>query len=209
MKIKNFNLETCTLTTDRLCQEQTFLIPTLPAYAVDFANLIINGISNAIDQNTIAIRDKNLVWKISPESYEIDSSDKCYLEVHYHGIRDYSLLFPHVQTIEPDRAAHLGLYYSEMEASFDNAAWLSFMLMAGAIFEHLLFFATGGAKQTLFDLNNESLIRGIISQSDFYVIDKSREYRNVIHANKINKYYVQRKDAMDARSLIERLILNL
>ncbi len=210
MKIKTFELDTNQITTNITNQEQIFKINVLPAYAIDYAILYLNGQGNPIDNTSIIITNDKIVWKIDPAiGNTIDHSDTCWLEIRYYGIREYNLLFPKILVSEPDRAHRLGLYYEEMEKCFDDGAWLSFMLMAGAIFEHLLYFTTQMSKNALYDLSIEAKSRSIITNSEFDIIDKTRKYRNAVHCNKLSEPYVERKDAMDARSLIEKLILKI
>ncbi len=44
------------------------------------------------------------------------------LVIHYHGLKDYSLLFPWVNN--NDLRKRLGEYYKEAELNFDSGAWL-------------------------------------------------------------------------------------
>jgi hypothetical protein len=89
---------------------------------------------------------------VSP-GYTLDDLD-CKIVIFYHGIRDYGLLFPSITPLTLQ--ARMGEFYREAEIAFDAAAWLTFMLMCGALFEGILFHKMGANKNWRHLLNPQS-----------------------------------------------------
>lgn len=214
MEIKLFNLSGGKLvnkTNSGIVSSQEFQIDTLPAYAIDHAVLIVNGLHFVVDGNGLSIIGGLVIYD-PQRGYEIAADDDVRLQIFYVGIRGYDLFFPRIAITDHNRAERLGVYYQEAEACFKQGAWLSFSLMAGAIFEHMLYHKLGGASQpakTLKDVNDEARNKGLISTNDHSVIDTIRNHRNVIHCNRLSDPYISRAEAMDARTLLDRLILEL
>lgn len=125
------------------------------------------------------------------------------LTVHYLGIRDYALLFPNV--LDPSLKKRLGLFYEEMEVCFENGAWLTYMLMAGAVLEGFL--QSKLDRTAIFkDLIDAAQSQNLITTSDRTLLHKVRNYRNLVHANLHITPYVDRLDAMNSRVLVDRLV---
>ncbi|OOR20552.1 DUF4145 domain-containing protein [Bacillus cereus] len=177
-------------------------IPILPAFSVVYFSIECEG-----DLVFSVTRDEIHDDILTIESDRSDLFDSEYLSVvvHYNGIRDYSLLFPWV---EKDGLKHdLGLFYEEAEKNFDQGAWLSFALMCGAVFEGMLYDKLGyPSKNNFNNMINVANDRNIISEHQKNIIDKVRESRNRVHCNKFDLPYVSRTDAMDMKSLLDRLI---
>ena len=197
----NFAAQTCIhqdLSNDRHRYELT--ISTLPAFAIEYFTFQFGVLSSFPDVNDSLDNDKLTIYTES-ELTGLDSK----LVIHYHGIRDYKLLFPFIADLSLQE--RLGNFYREAETSFDNAAWLSFMLMCGAIFEGMLFAKLGqpnGSKfhQLITNARQDSLI-DIDTES---IMNKVRGYRNLVHANRHSDLYVSRVDAMDTRTTLDKLI---
>ena len=86
---------------------QTFLLPLLGAYAIEYSIMNING--QSCYMNTDELVNNRIIWNCNPKfSYEIISDDSVILEIFYHGIRDYSLFFPQIIPSNPDLAKRLG-----------------------------------------------------------------------------------------------------
>ena len=189
---------------------QTCELKILPAYAKQDAFLLINGIRNSIDGRELKIEGKNIILdlKVENDSPPIGSGSAIEFVIYHCGIRDYSLLFPDVRHTDSARAERLGLLYREAESCLATYAWLSYMLMSGAIFKPLLYHRLCGKYDSLSKLNKFAGDSRIITEEQFTIIDKARKYRNAIHANKPS-VYVQRPDSLDASLLIEKLILTL
>lgn len=186
----------------------TLRVKTLSAYAVDHAFLIQNGNHILVDGKRIRLDEDNVTVDDDGLCKIIDNEDVLILHIYYYGIRKYEKLFPDVLAKSKDTAERLGKYYSEAEMCFETGAWLSFALMAGAIFEHMLAHKLG-MEDTLHNLTREAINRNIINSDQGDIINIIRNYRNLIHAGRINEKYIERADAMDARKLVDHLIINL
>ena len=175
-----------------------FTIPILPAFAVEYFTLQFGAISCFPDEQDSIQNDKLTVVP----GYSLDELDSK-LVIHYHGIRDYTLLFPFVTNNSLQE--RLGNFYREAEITFENASWLSFMLMCGAIFEGILF-AKLGQNKSFNDLIRDASHQGLIDTHTVSIMDKVRGYRNLVHANKHTDQYVSRMDSMDTRITLDKLI---
>jgi hypothetical protein len=178
----------------------TYNIPSLSAYAIDHSDVLINGLGSHQEGIDYEIQGNQLIWN---DPTAIDSHDKVRLVIHYHGIRDYRLLFPNVS--DPDLVERLANFYEEAEKDFRSAAWLSYALMCGAIFEGLLY-ATLNVKKTFIELIQDALASGRIDLQTSQIMDKTRNFRNLVHANKYGQPYITRADAMDIRTVMDKLI---
>lgn len=175
-------------------------ISILPAFAIEYFTFQFGVLSSFPDVNDSLDNDKLTIYTES-ELTGLDSK----LVIHYHGIRDYKLLFPFIA--DPSLQERLGNFYREAETSFDNAAWLSFMLMCGAIFEGMLFAKLGQTNgSTFYQLITTAKHNNIIDINTESIMNKVRDYRNLIHANKHSDSYVSRVDAMDTRTTLDKLI---
>jgi len=212
MKIKIFVIDTSSFPDPGLSNStppQHMKIPVLPAYAIDHAFLIVNGVSSLVDNQIVSIVGEDIIYNPQLGGYDIDNEDVCELNIAYHGIRDYSLLFPKIVATEPDRANRLGEFYKEAESCFEQGAWLSFALMSGAIFEHMLHHKLSKKENTLSKLIIAAKQQNLITAQEEDNIEKIRNFRNVIHCNRLTDAYITRSEAMDTKTLIDRLILTL
>lgn len=205
MKSKNFLVSPNHITSTST--EQIIAIPILPAFAIEHGILYVNGQAIAIAQTGISIANgKNVIWNIAENGYDVDSNDTINLTIYYHGIRDYRLLFPTIG--DPARQTRLGQFYEEAEACFEAGSWMSFMLMSGAIFEHILYDKLKFPNEdTLHALISKAQEEGIIAKEEAGTIKLIKEFRNVIHASKLNMPYVAREQVMDTKSLIDKIIV--
>lgn len=177
--------------------KSTFRIPTLEAYAI--SNLIVHLGALSSPWPLDCLSQDNLILSTP---YELNNME-CSVTLYYIGIRDYSLLFP---TVSPDTLqCRLGQFYSELEVTFESCSWLTFMLMAGAIVEGLLY-SKSSTKDVLEKLIDDACTTGFLSTTEKTLLHKVRAYRNLVHANKHSTDYVLRKDAMDSRLLVDRLL---
>lgn len=121
-----------------------FCVPTLSAYAIEFADFSLPPsmdygfvpLTEASDFFTDGEQIRLAVPNPNPFLQMPGGVSRARLLIHYHGIRDYSLLLPQVQ--DELLKTRIALFYEEMEKNFDAGSWLSFALMAGAVFEGLL-----------------------------------------------------------------------
>ncbi|MBW4443943.1 MAG: hypothetical protein KME10_22495 [Plectolyngbya sp. WJT66-NPBG17] len=175
-----------------------FTIPTLSAFAIEYFTLQFGALSCFPDKEDLIQNDKLTVQP----GYSLDGMD-CKLVIHYHGIRDYKLLFPFVTNSSLQE--RLGDFYREAEIAFENASWLSFMLMCGAVFEGILF-AKLGQNKSFKDLITAAKQQGVIDTHTESIMTTVRGYRNLVHANRHTELYVSRIDAMDTRITLDKLI---
>lgn len=186
-------------------QETIYKIPTLPAYSVIDHSLDSGDYSpyeTGNQQATYSLEDDCI--RIQGVKNELFRSGKDRFVIHFAGVRDFSLLFPHID--EHSYRERLGQYAEEAETSFESGAWLSFMMMAGAVIEGLLDDCTPstfGQFNTIIDKANE---QGIISDADAALCHQVREARNLIHSSKHRKEYVTRTLAMDTYVFYDELI---
>jgi len=175
-----------------------FTIPTLPAFAIEYFTLQFGDLSCFPSKEESIQNDK---LTVCPE-YNLDNFDSK-LVIHYHGIRDYKLLFPFVDNTSLQE--RLGNFYREAEITFENASWLSFILLCGAIFEGILFSKLGQNK-SFNELISTASQQDLIDTHTESVMNIVRRYRNLVHANKHTEPYVSRADAMDTRITLDKLI---
>lgn len=184
---------------ENLTQIYSIKVPTLSAYAVEYMTLNISGRTAILDYSCIS--NDLLVINATTES-NLDSHE-LKLFIHYHGVRKYSLLFPRVE--QEELRERLGKFYQEAELAFENASWLTFMLMCGAIFEGILY-SKIDKNMTFAKLIASAEMQKIINADAVKIMNKVREYRNLVHANNYNKEYVTREDAMDTMRLLNLIL---
>ncbi|MEN8078956.1 hypothetical protein ABFP60_18490 [Clostridioides difficile] len=197
-------------------------LPILKAFGINQAHFL-SGVLNCMLGDEMKI-DNGILTLYFPDDYEIDLSDgdfrtvenKSILNIYHTGIKDYSLLFPNIQAQNKDLAIRLGKYYYESENAYNNELWLSFILMCGGIFEGLLYhelnyptYKAGknkGESMTFYDMNKLAIEKNIILKNDYEIINKARKARNSIHANKYTFNYYSRKDAVEMKHILDKLI---
>ncbi|MCJ2140271.1 hypothetical protein [Methylobacterium sp. E-066] len=183
---------------------QSFTVRSLDAYAISNAFVQVNGINNLVDGINSQIAGDTLTCN----DFKLQQPDNVVLQIYYHGIRDYSALFPTVKSTEPARAIRMGAFYQEAENCFEQGAWISFMLMSAAIFEHLLYYKLGSPNNptALSALNTRALNQGAITQNAHNIIKTTNNARNVIHCNRMADPDITRAQAMDAKTVIDELM---
>ncbi len=193
---------------DRLKEtDLIFKIPLLPAYAIEYTEFSVPDQLNEnqkrlIEGKNYFIENNKLIWKyFEPPLFIVDA--KYRLTVHHHGIRDYKLLFPYIENdILKQR---LGDFYREAEIAFENAAWLSFALTCGAIYEGILFSIS--QKDSTFNiLIKDAGKLGIIDEKESEIMHVVRKLRNLVHGNQYIQPYVSRLQAMDMRTVMNKII---
>lgn len=180
---------------------QIFVVPILPAYAIEYAKLNVNGQGVLLDASQID--DDKVIWDVG-KSYTIGNDWEVALEIFHHGIRDYSLLFPQI-TVNVELAKRLGNFYEEAEKNFDNQAWLSYALMCGGIFEGLLT-SKGCSQKNFSEKIRYARSNSIINTKQEEVINIARGARNKIHADRYKDPYLLRKEALDIRITMDQII---
>jgi hypothetical protein len=187
-------------------------IPSLSAYAIEYSELfgppsLDAGHIEYVEGRDFYVEKGCVVLAVSlnapPIHGALEDADIRF-SVHYHGIRDFGLLFP--QVAEDTLRRRLGNFYEEAERVFDVAAWLSFALNAAAIYEGLLGWRLGRARGTLEKFTEEALELGVIDETARCTIDVARHARNLVHASHHKKPFISRTDAMDMRMVMDKLI---
>ena len=186
-------------------------VPTLSAYAVEYAeftpplNVDVEFSSLSLG-NDFGINADELQF-FAGFSLKFSGIESCRLLIHYHGIRDYSCLFPMVE--EQQLKVRLGQFYEEAERTFENGSWLAFALMAAAVYEGLLGWKLKGRATSFAELIASAHERGLIENHEVEILGTAREHRNLVHAARFATPWVQRADAMDMRITMDGLVRKL
>jgi hypothetical protein len=96
-------------------------------------------------------------------------------------------------------------HYKGIQKDFRNGGWLSYALMCGAIFEGLLF-AMLNVNKSFKELIQDALSSGKIDSQTSTIMDKTRDFRNLVHSNRFRQPYITRAEAMDIRTIMDKLI---
>ncbi len=185
-----------------------FPIPTLKAYAIEYSEFKIKvGLGDEhkemVEGQDYVLTETALVWH-SAIAPMLPDMDYYRLVIHYHGIRDYALLFPYIKISELQR--RLGQFYEESEVSFENGAWLAFALLSGAIYEGMLFDFDEGRHEKFSELITIGKEKKILDEFSAGIMDQTRELRNLVHPGRAGEPFVTRAQAMDMRRVLDRLI---
>ncbi len=206
MKSILFEVDALTLKCKKI-SEESFIwgicIPLLPAFSVEYLSIKDRNLSSLISGEECIVGE-NLVINAG---YEVDEyMDKILIELHYHGIKDYSSLFPKV--VDTNLRERLGLFYEEAEKNFSQGSWLSFALMCGAVFEGMLYakLSPAASNNTFSLMIIDAHSKGVINDKQRDIMNIVRISRNLVHANKIRDPYISRKNAMEIRATLDKLI---
>lgn len=183
-------------------------IPTLSAYAVEFSEFtptphLDTGRTSLYQDTDYQIAGDNVIFKNSFQS-AFGGLESCRLVIHYHGIRDYGLLFPQID--DPALQERLGRLYGEADVAFDNCAWLSFALMAAAVYEGLLGWRLQKPKDHFHALIRCSEKLGVVSPHDAKILNDARANRNLVHPSRCTEGWITCTSAMDMRTVMDKLI---
>lgn len=180
-----------------------YVVPTLPAYAL---------IDSRFDM--LNFRDPEIV--LPPPIYEIIddkvltpatilhdiASNSAILTIYHHGVKDYALLFPHIDNIR--LRERLGAFAMEASLAFESQSWVSYSLMVGGVLEGLLYHQYGNYKfEKLISLAAEEKI---ISQQESNLINEIRLARNKIHASRFEESIINRKMALELSIAYDKLL---
>jgi hypothetical protein len=184
-----------------------FPIPTLKAYAIEYSEFTLKGGFNEhkemIERRDYDLLEDGLIWHTSFAPMH-PSMNYYRLVIHYYGIKDYSLLFPHVSN--PTLQQRLGEFYEEAEASLDSGTWLAFALMCGAVYEGLLYHHFGEKNEKFDVLIKNGQEAKILDTATVNTLRTAQELRNLVHANKADKQFVTRVQALEMRTVLDRMI---
>ncbi|TCK06126.1 hypothetical protein [Marinobacterium mangrovicola] len=195
--------------------DYAYTVPSLPAYAIlhhalsfDLSIPIETGIQHqpyTIEGDKVVLSGRSIAG--------LSLIDRVTLTIGYSGVRDYALLFPHIQNEK--LRSRLGWFAEEAERTFDASAWMSFVLMAGAVIEGLLtvrFYGDNGpnrnrdGKVDFYRLIKRAGESGLLSEGECENVDSVREARNTVHADRYESPFVDRKLAMDTYLVYDRLL---
>jgi hypothetical protein len=183
-------------------------VPTLSAYAVELAEFtppadLDRGYRSLYLGSDFTIATDTILFS-SPFAVKFGGFERSRLVIHYHGIRDYSGLFPQVSELALRR--RLGEFYEEAEMTFDRGAWLSFALMAGSVYEGLLGWRLGETNGTFSNLIQRAAKDALITEHESRILQDARASRNLVHAGRFEEPAVTRLRAMDMRTVLDNLI---
>ena len=180
------------------------IIDLLPAYAINYTELKIWGTSY-LENSDYWIDQPNsrVIIKDSSEKIKMAEDTHNTLIVNYFGIRDYRLLFPKVTNEK--LAKRLGCFYEESEKTFDNNSWLAYSLMCAAVFEGILY-SKYNRSDTFEKLIDCAYSKGDINDKIQSIMHGTRHIRNLVHANNYTDDYVNRKTAMDIRTVMDYIV---
>ena len=186
--------------------ETIYTIPTLPAYSV------IDVTLDYLDRSSVETGNFRPAFIIEGDKIRVSgtstfwgrSSDKNRLVVHYAGIRDYRLLFPHIKDLSVSK--RLGQYAEEAEVSFEAGIWMPFVMMAGAVIEGLLDDCTPAAFGKFEKMIDRAQDQKILTENDALLCHRVRHARNLIHSRRHSEAYVDRSLAMDTYVFYHELI---
>jgi hypothetical protein len=178
-------------------------IPILSAFSIEYFSIQDGSVHTFSTKNDQILGNELIVESEYPLTDDIEGVT---VVVHYHGVRDYSLLFPwvHLQKLRE----RLGNFYEEGEKNFEQGAWLSFALMCGAVFEGMLYakLNPSGSKHGYKDMLESALENNLIDAEQFGIMNNVRYLRNLVHGNKFELPYIDRASAMDLRSTLNNLL---
>jgi hypothetical protein len=180
-----------------------FYLPILAAYAIHHSKVEMeNAIhsDNGYQQPNYVIENNAVILKNI--GHGIFSPSTGVLTIYHAGIKDYSLLFPHINN--ESLRQRLGQFAQEAGSAFESQSWMSYVMMVGAVVEGLLFnqFNKDNFSQ-LINLAGES---EILDVEEVAVIHEVRKLRNRVHASKHEEAFADRKIAMELNVIYERLL---
>lgn len=189
-----------------------FRVPTLSAYAIEHAELVlpphvdvghveqVEGKDFVIDGDLVRLKAPCC----DPFLREGVPDSRVRLCIHYHDIRDYELLFPQVtdQTLRKG----LALFYEESRLAFEARAWLSFAVMAAAVYEGLLRCRFSKPKGMLLELSRLAHEHKLITDAELHLLDAARRARNLVHLSTQTAGSISRTQALDIRTSLDRLV---
>ncbi|MDP4202564.1 MAG: hypothetical protein Q8861_07695 [Bacteroidota bacterium] len=203
MKTTTFIIDFINVTLIPNTNEADINIDLLPAFAIDHCILSINGVNYHTD---FTLNNNIVHWD---GAFALQNNDELILTIIYFGIRDYQLLFPWITN--QDLKIRLGEFYREAEINFENCCWLSYALMCGALYEGILFAKyplrnQRGLYYTFKQLIDHAHNATCIDITSKNLMNKTRDIRNLVHANNHVRPFVSRLEAMDMRTTMDSLI---
>ena len=183
-----------------------YKVPVLPAYAIQ--NYTIQGIQLNLDGGTNAIEsvivgDTVVIYGVDDLVLAFNPTEPT-LVVNYLGIRDYQPFFPHFENQSlRERAAK---FLEEADKTFEESSWLAFAMMAGAVFESLLFDMAGDKRDSFGPLIGKVKKKDIFNSMEIAALETANNARNLVHAGRHGDPYITREKAMTVRVVLEQFL---
>lgn len=178
-------------------------LPTLPAYAaIDYSVKFeyISPFNSELGEPKYEIKGDTV--RVTNLSLAFSSAVKGLLVVHHVGIKDFTLLFPHIKSEQLKQ--RLAEFAQEAETAFENKAWMSYVLMVGAVLEGLLYDQFGN--KTFAELITKAKETNIIKESEATLFNEVRKTRNRVHASKFEQPFTDRSTALELNVAYDRLL---
>ncbi|MBB3060101.1 hypothetical protein [Microbulbifer rhizosphaerae] len=183
--------------------ETIFKIPTLPAYAIHHSNIEMDPCIFTASEVTQKISHEIQNCMVTVRGYyDLYSPASGFLTIYHAGIKDYSLLFPHIKS--ESLRQRLGQFAQEAESALSSQSWMSYVLMVGAVLEGLLFNQFGDKSFAV--LIRDAIDRNLIDNQEAALFQEVRATRNRVHAAKHMEPFSNRKIAMELNVIYERLL---
>ena len=183
-----------------------FKVATLPAYSftnhsIDGVNMNVDGITTPI--SSAIVNDRVIIPGVNKLINMLRPSTPV-LTVYHFGIKDYSLLFPEI--MDSALKTRVGLFMEEADKTFEQEAWLSFVVMAGSVFEGVLSNLIADYGSTFGTLVNKVSELKILDEYEISILKDAVKFRNHVHAGKFKEETAARQDAMNIRVQLDQFI---
>jgi len=207
------NPEKVNVTKDHLGYGDAFYkIATLSAYAISSWTLIGNlaDLDGVYNSDPMELQEDGVLIRNGYKYIDDFLRPKLSLSINYLGVKDYKCFFPHINNSPLcDRAAQL---MEEADQTFETGSWMAFAVVAGGVFECLLYdHVTKNkklkGKMTLGSLINEAQKMNIFDENLINSIVLAKDARNLVHADNYGKRYVSRSDSMSIKLSLDNILL--
>lgn len=183
-----------------------FKVPTLPAYSI--TNHSIDGVNINVDGVTtptasVIVNDRVIIHGVNKLINTLRPSTPI-LTIYHFGIKDYSLMFPEINNSVLRK--RVGLFMEEADKSFEQEAWLSFVVMAGSVFEGLLSDLLGDYDSTFGKLVSRVDELNLLDDYEVSILKDAVSFRNHVHAGRYEEKTAERKAAMGIRVQLDQFI---
>jgi len=178
-------------------------VPTLPAYAIIDSRLDLENSMHTDAGYVLPHYELLNDCVVTPGRFQdIFQSPSGILTIYHNGIKDYKLLFPHIEN--DSLRTRLAQFAEEANNAFESQSWISYGLMVGGVLEGLLY--NEFERKTFKELIEAAAGKKLISDDEAKLIDNIRITRNRIHACKHEEVITDRKTALELSTAYDRLI---
>lgn len=184
--------------------------PILEAFSIEYAILKVHDFIEESPRKELLLDeefqiDGPYIYRSNYIGKMPGSNSSPALIIHYHGVKDYSKLFPAINDHKIREV--LGKYYEEAENNFESRSWLSFILMCGGIFEGLLENILNKKYRSFNNIVNDAYKGGYINELEYKLIADVKDQRNLVHPRRAKSKYITRSQAMDIRKVLDDMIV--